>query len=107
MSNGRKFTAPPELVLDAPIDMLGPEKRLLVAVIQRAMVDYAVPIKGQHHIQKNAGKWLFSKSKHPMSLYWICEMLSESPEWLQKSIQQMVQSGKMKSHIVIIRVDTK
>lgn len=84
-----------------------PEKRLLIAVIQRAIYDYAYPVKGKAHISFDAAAWLFSQSVDVMSLNWVCQILSDSPESLMKMIQRAAKSGKLKPNSVIFRVDTR
>lgn len=87
------------------IDIM-PEKRLLVAIIQRALVDYSTVIEGKTHLHTDAARWLFSASLAPWGLYWICEYLSDSPAHLQRSIQRVARRG-LRSHTVVMRVDTK
>lgn len=96
-----------DVLIDVPLDSLAPEKRLLVAIIQRAVIDYCLPIQGHLYLQREAKRWLFSTSNAPYSLSWICEMLSDSPEWLRKSILDKASSGTVRSNTVITRVDTK
>lgn len=82
-----------------------PEKRLLVAVIQRAIIDYSVPVCDRPHLQYWASAWLFSDSKDVMSLYWICSYLSEDPDSFQIAIRRSVKSKPLKKNSVVIRVD--
>lgn len=84
-----------------------PEKRLMIAIIQRAMYDYTHPIKGKAHIAFDAAAWLFSSETRLMSLHWVCATLSDYPESLRASIQKAARSGKMKTNSVIFRVDTR
>jgi hypothetical protein len=70
-----------------------PEKRLMVAVIHRAILDYYGHDSHPYH-QHEAARWLFQDSRGPMSLYWVCNWLSEDPKWLQISIQRMVRKRK-------------
>ena len=84
-----------------------PEKRLMLAIIQRALYDYTHPIKGKAHVAFDAAHWLFSTETHIMSLHWICATLSDFPDSLQKAIQKAARSGKVKSNSVIFRVDTR
>jgi len=82
-----------------------PEKRLLVAVIHRAIIDYSVPIYDRPHLRYWASAWLFSDSKEVMSLYWICAHLSENPENLQEAIKKAAVERPIKKNSVVIRVD--
>lgn len=84
-----------------------PEERLLVAIVQRALMDYISPEHGKAHWQYDAGAWLFSSSQTPYSLYWICEILSEAPTDLQKRIQFAAKTKVIRAGGVIMRVDTK
>jgi hypothetical protein len=84
-----------------------PEKRLMIAMIQRAMYDYTHPVRGKAHLAFDAAAWLFSSDTKLMSLHWICATLSDYPESLRASIQKAARSGKMKTKTVIFRVDTR
>lgn len=90
---------------DGPNEPSIPEKRLLVAVIQRALIDYSVPIWDRPHLQYHAAAWLFSQSRELMSLYWICAYLSEDPESLQAAIQRSAKTRGAKKNTVVVRVD--
>lgn len=80
-----------ELLMEA--DDQSPEKRLLVAVIHRAILDFYGHDSHPYH-QQEAARWLFQDCREPMSLYWVCNWLSDHPKHLQVSIQQMVRDGK-------------
>lgn len=85
-----------------------PEKRLLIAIVQRALVDYIAPEKGKAYLQYDAGAWLFStRRKEPFSLYWVCEVLSADPDHLHRRIQIAARTKAYKPKCVIMRVDTK
>ena len=90
-------------------DLHVPEKRLLVAIIQRALYDYAYPVKGKAHWSFDAAHWLFSDNWTPMSLNWICAALSENdcPDHLRRIIQKAAKEKNFKSNSVIFRVDTR
>lgn len=84
-----------------------PEKRLLFAVIQRALADFCVK-DGQHPLLKwEAGKWIFSDSHEVMSLWWICGMLSDNPVWLREVIVNAARNKTWKPKGVIFRVDRR
>lgn len=84
-----------------------PEKRLLVAVIQRALADFTVP-DGTHPLLRwEAGKWLFSDSHELMSLWWICSALSDNPAGLRELILTAAKNKTWKSKSVIFRVDRR
>lgn len=84
-----------------------PEKRLLIAIIQRALYDYAFPIKGKAHYTFDAANWLFSESQTPMSLNWCCQILSDYPDSLKLQIRKAAKNKTFKPNAVIFRVDTR
>ena len=84
-----------------------PERRLLIAVIQRALYDYAYPIKGKAHYTFDAAHWLFSESQVPYSLVWCCHILSEYPDSLKLQIRRAAKTKSFKQNAVIFRVDTR
>lgn len=112
---GRGYTIVEEDVGDDPLGSLQdfpPEKRLLIAMVQRALVDYMCPEKGKPHLQYDAGAWLFSSAKSPFSLFWVCDVLStHGGEHLKTRIQIMARKGTGgtggtgKPRCVIVRVD--
>ena len=83
-----------------------PEKRLLIAMVQRALMDYICPEKGKAHLQYDAAAWIFSSVRTPFSLFWVCDVLSSSPEYLHRRIQIAARTKEYKPNCVIIRVDT-
>lgn len=95
----------PYVDYDEPPENQIPERRLLVAVVQRAIIDYSVPIYDRPHLQYHAAAWLFSSSKEVMSLYWICTYLSDDPEWFLEAIRHSVKNRPLKKNSVIVRVD--
>ena len=84
-----------------------PEKRLLIAIIQRALYDYAYPVRGKAHYTFDAAAWLFSEAWTPMSLNWCCSILSESPDSLKLKIRRAAKDKSFKPNAVIFRVDTR
>jgi hypothetical protein len=83
------------------------EKRLMIAIIQRALIDYTVPVKGKRHYQYDAAAWLFSRDRGLMSLWWVCDALSDRPSELQRRIQTAARNRTIRITGVIVRVDTK
>ena len=81
-----------------------PEKKLLVAVIQRAVDDFHL-VKSKPWVAWQAGKWLFSESRAVMSFYWICDHLSDDGEGLRNSILRMVKTRKHAVRFSNLRVD--
>lgn len=83
-----------------------PERKLLIAIIQRAVVDYLCQEAGKRHLQYDAACWLFSSSSTPFSFYWCCEALCECPDSMVRRIRLTVRSAKPhKPNSVIVRVD--
>lgn len=83
-----------------------PEKRLLVAVLQRAIQDFTDP-KSTDYKRQCARRWLWSDSRTTMSVRWICGMLSDDPEGLRSLVLGRVAVMTDKPKSVLIRVDTK
>lgn len=83
---------------------LQPEKRLLVAVLQRAVLDYLDVNVPRHH-RRSARKWLWSGSQDRFSCWWICDTLfPNGDECYRRLLSDLVRrAGKPK--IVIMRVD--
>jgi hypothetical protein len=95
-----------EELMEEPEDFT-PEKRLLIAMVQRALVDYLVPEKGKAHLQYDAAAWIFSPVTSPFSLFWVCDILSVCPEHLHRRIQTAARTKACRPKCVIVRVDTK
>lgn len=87
------------------VDDIVPEKRLLLAMVQRAVLDYASPEKGKEFWQHDAYRWIFSNETHPYTLIWCCEILSDNPQELHRRIQLAARTKTYKSKYVIVRVD--
>lgn len=82
-----------------------PEKKLMVAIIHRAILDFYSPDVLPYY-RHQAARWLFSHSKDRCSLHWVCTWLTDDPDWLQESIKTMIRSKKGLTG-PIVRVDTK
>ena len=70
-----------------------PEKRLLAAVLQRAITDF---ISGDRELKEGARLWLFDDepTDAPLSFHFICEALDLDKQSLRKAIQiQADQNG--------------
>lgn len=63
-----------------------PEKKLLAAVLQRAVTDY---ISGEGDLKETAKKWIFlgEPSDSPLKFLFICEALDLDVDSLRKAIQ--------------------
>ena len=88
----------------APVDAQ-PEKRLLVAMVQRALMDYLHP-KTTQRLHNDASAWIFNISTEPYSLLWICGYLSDDPRWLLQRIQFVARTGTPVKR-TIVRVDSR
>jgi hypothetical protein len=62
-----------------------PEKRLLAAVLQRAITDF---LSGDGELREGARLWLFDEepTDAPLSFFFICEALDLDKETLRKAI---------------------
>jgi hypothetical protein len=62
-----------------------PEKRLLAAVLQRAITDF---ISGDQDVQEDAAQWLLDDepSGSPLTFDFVCEALDIDPESLRRQI---------------------
>ncbi len=62
-----------------------PEKRLLAAVLQRAITDY---VSGEGELQESAKQWLFDSdyTEDSFCFSYICEALDFHQEELRKAI---------------------
>lgn len=85
-------------------ELRSPEKKLLVAVIQRAIDDFYM-IKSKPWVAWEAGKWLFSESRAVMSLCWICDHLSDDGESLRRGVINLVKKRNRALRFSNKRVD--
>ncbi len=69
-----------------------PEKRLLAAVLQRAITDY---IAGEGDLREQARIWLFDDelTDAPLSFPFICEALDFEVPGIREAIQFQADSG--------------
>lgn len=73
-----------------------PERRLLAAVLQRAITDY---LSGEGELHASAREWLYNgeESHESFGFTYICEALDFHREELRKAIarqyEQMIRSG--------------
>jgi hypothetical protein len=75
-----------------------PEKRLLAAVLQRAITDY---VSGEGELQESARTWLFSSedATESFGFSYICEALDFHQEELRKAIgRQYTQQQSASCH---------
>ena len=77
-----KFNSNSETFVAGP---LIPEKRLLAAVLQRAVTDF---LSGEAELADGARSWIFDEeiTDAPLSFAFICEALDLDPQGLKKAI---------------------
>jgi hypothetical protein len=82
-------------VFDIPNHTGTPERRLLTAILERAILDY---VGNDSQEVKEAEEWLFTvMSEHnadPFSFLWVCRELDLSPEFISSRIKAMPKRGK-------------
>lgn len=73
-----------------------PERRLLAAVLQRAITDY---LTGEGELQESAAEWIYGPedSSESFGFSYICEALDFHKEELRKAIRRQFESGKIES----------
>lgn len=82
-------------VFDIPNQTGTPERRLLAAILERAILDYV----GNDTLEvKEAEDWLFSSPQgvdaDPFSFNWVCRELDLSPEFISSRVKAMPKRGK-------------
>lgn len=80
------------------------EYQLLIAIIHRALLDFLCPTTPVY-IQAEVKRWLFEDERHVMSLYYICDNLSDDPHHLRERIRWAAKNSEFKLNTVIFRVD--
>ncbi len=78
-----------------------PERRLLAAVLQRAITDF---LTGEGELQMSAREWLYGQDdpNEPFCFSYICEALDFHKEELRKAIQRQfgeVQAQREAGHV--------
>jgi|GEM_PF-727712 len=72
-----------------------PEKRLLAAVLQRAITDF---ISGDGEVRESAGAWLMdddNDEESPLTFLFICEALDLDCDGLRKAIIMQAKAAAM------------
>lgn len=71
---------------------LNPERRLLAAVLQRAITDF---LTGDGELRESAREWIFGPDDHTetFGFAFICEALDFHREELRKAIQRQSQNA--------------
>ena len=95
-----------EFFLDLEPRFHQPEMRLLVAVLHLAIADYTDP-KSTDFLRWKAARWLFSSDRGPMSLWWICQWISDDPDDLRDRLREAVKQMKGKPKVLLSRVDKR
>ena len=70
-----------------------PERNLLLAILNRAVLDYL----GNQAVERNAAKdWLFDEdaAEESFSYYWVCQHLGINADYLREGIEDLKQSSK-------------
>jgi hypothetical protein len=80
-----------------------PERKLLIAVLRRAINDFFS--KSEPLIAWEAGQWLFSDLRGPMSMWWICGWLSDDADGLRSRILASVKAGKRPPSTIAFRIE--
>jgi hypothetical protein len=68
------------------VPMEVPEHKLLIAILERAALDYAGPAKVQQHIRRSAKRFFRSERTDEWSFDWICRHLTVDHEWFKAQI---------------------
>ncbi len=63
-----------------------PERELLVAVLQRAILDY---VGSGRLLSTDAGDWLFDESDHDFSFAWVCGHLGLEPDAVRLNLRRL------------------
>ena len=71
-----------------------PEKRLLAAVLQRAITDY---ISGEGELQESAKQWLYGSDDvgETFGFAYICEALDFHKEELRKAVNNQLRAAQL------------
>jgi hypothetical protein len=87
---------------------LQPERALLAAIIERALLDLSKTDLAGRGDCRNAQMWLFAKDDidQPWSLSWVCECLGMQAAHIRKAAQkildgQIVMTGNRNRHRVV------
>lgn len=84
------------------MDLGIPEKKLLVAIIERAYLDAQGNTTGDHdkdrpEIRRQADKWLFRwRSDEPLipfSFQWVCSHLEVCPQKTRRNLKKLLGAG--------------
>jgi hypothetical protein len=67
-----------------------PEHNLLLAIVERAILDYVGKAKTQTHHRREAEKFFYCNERIPFSFRWICDHLPFDPEWFYRVIMTHV-----------------
>lgn len=77
-----------------------PEKKLLYAIIERAVLDFqgrnATDLEGRYHMRR-ADAWLFywrkGDEREPFTFPWVCLHLDLCPSELTRKLRKLIQSS--------------
>ena len=78
-----------------------PERELLVAVLQRAILDY---VGSGEVLSCEAGDWLFDDEDHNFSFAWVCGHLGLEPAAVRSNVKRLrVGTKKEKAPLRVLR----
>lgn len=81
-------------IFDEPNLTGTPERNLLMAVLERAILDY---VGNTAKDVENAKEWIFDKQEQPYSEFsfpWVCHHLDLEPERIASLIEKMPKRGE-------------
>lgn len=71
-----------------------PEQHLIMAIVERAVLDYVGPGKTDLHHKRSARKFLISDSEELFSFRWISQHLPYDPDWFRETVLKFVEKLK-------------
>ncbi len=83
-----------------------PERRLLAAILHRAVNDYTGP---DPRLAEEAGEWLFEEVIEPyqvLTFAWICEQLELDADMISSAITSLPRRERFPGETVELRVGT-
>lgn len=78
-------------VVESGASWATPERDLLVAVLQRAILDY---VGSGEVLRSEAGEWLFDDAEHAFSFPWVCGHLGLEPEAVRVNLGRLSEGAK-------------
>ena len=75
---------------------LTPEQNMLLAVVERAILDYVGPAKTPAKYKRDAENFFLCKDKEEWSFLWIADHLPFDPQWFARVILTYVRGERDK-----------